>query len=135
MVVATIVVPGMFVLCANLLWNVSFGFLSVAGYPLGFLSVAVGWAVGYPMAFAVLAYLVVKAIDLPIGAYLRASWGIVGSCLAGFVVGVVVKLLLSDASDQVRLILVAGASMGTILLLLAFWQKITPRSIARSLKG
>jgi O-antigen/teichoic acid export membrane protein len=126
MVVASFVVPGMFVLCANL-----FG----GDYYFNFRSVAVGWAVGYPMAFGVLAYLVAKAIDLPVGAYLRASWGIVGCCLAGFVVGLVVKVVLAGSSDKVRLLLVGAASMTTILVLLAYWQKITPRSISRTLKG
>lgn len=125
MVVASIVVPGMFVVCANLFGTYNFNFMSVA----------VGWAIGYPLAFLVLAYLVVKAIDLPIGPYLRAAWGIIGCCLAGFVVGGVVKLGLADASDKLRMVAVTVVSMGTILMLLAYWQKITPRSISRSLKG
>src|SRR5690606_14960025 len=54
MVIAAITVPGMFVLSANVL-----------GDHVGFLSVAIGWAVGYPIAFAALGYLVVKGVSLP----------------------------------------------------------------------
>lgn len=123
MVVAAIIVPGMFVLSANVL-----------GDRINFLSVAVGWAVGYPLAFLVLGYLVVKAIDLPLGAYFRASWGIVGCCLAGFVAGLATKLAMSGASDKARLGVVSAVTFAVILLLLAFWQKITPRSISASMK-
>src|SRR5262249_8570255 len=55
MVSATVAVPAMFVIGALAL-----------GHRLGFLSVAVAWAAGYPLAFAVLAYLVVRSIELPL---------------------------------------------------------------------
>ncbi len=126
MVVASIVVPGMFVLSANLLGDY---------YSINFLSVAIGWAIGYPIAFLALSYLVVKAIDLPLGPYLRGAMGIVGCCLAGLVAGIVVKYLLASESDVVRMVLVAAASLIVTGLFLAYWQKITPRSIGRALKG
>jgi O-antigen/teichoic acid export membrane protein len=123
MVVAAIVVPGMFVLSANVL-----------GDHLNFLSVAVGWAVGYPLAFAVLSYLVIKAIDLPLIDYWKAAWGIIGCCLGGFIAGLATKLAMSGASDKLRLVVVSAVTFSVILLLLAFWQKITPRSISASMK-
>jgi O-antigen/teichoic acid export membrane protein len=123
MIVATFLVPGTFLVSANVL-----------GDSLGLLSVAVGWAVGYPLAFAVLSYLVIKAIALPLRAYLHAAWGIVGCCVAGFAVGLGTKLLLEDASDRARLVIVSLATVGTVMILLAAWQKITPRSIARTMK-
>jgi O-antigen/teichoic acid export membrane protein len=123
MVVAAFVVPGMFLISANVL-----------GDHINFLSVAVGWAVGYPLAFLVLSYLVVKAIDLPLGAYARAAWGIVGCCLGGFIAGFATKLALAGATDKLRLGVVSAVTFGVILLLLAYWQKITPRSIAASMK-
>jgi O-antigen/teichoic acid export membrane protein len=124
MVIAAIVVPGMFLVAANVL-----------GDHIGFLSVAVGWAVGYPIAFAALSYLVIKAIQLPLYDYLRAAWGIVGCCTAGFVAALVLKLFLDDVSDGVRMILVAGTSLVVTGLFLVYWQNITPRSIGRALKG
>jgi O-antigen/teichoic acid export membrane protein len=123
MVVAAIIVPGTFILSVNLL-----------GDHINFLSVAVGWAVGYPLAFTVLGFLVVKAIDLPLRVYWRASWGIIGCCLGGFIAGLAAKLALSGASDKVRLGVVSLVTFAVILALLAFWQKITPRSISATLK-
>jgi O-antigen/teichoic acid export membrane protein len=64
MVIASICVPAMYILGANVL-----------GGHIGFFSVAVAWAVGYPLAFAVLCYLVVRAVDLPLGEYARAARG------------------------------------------------------------
>ena len=62
MVSATLVVPAMFVAGALVL-----------GDRLGFLSVAVAWAIGYPIAFAVLMYTIITTIELPVAAYARAA--------------------------------------------------------------
>jgi len=123
MVIAAIVVPGMFVVSANVL-----------GDRIGFLSVAIGWAVGYPIAFGALSYLVIKAICLPMREYLHAAWGIVGCCLGGFLAGLVLKQFLGGVSDSARMIMVAGTALFVTATLLATWQKITPRSISRTLK-
>jgi O-antigen/teichoic acid export membrane protein len=124
MLFAALVVPGMFVLGAMLL-----------GDDLGLMSVAVAWAVGYPIAFLVLAYLVVRTIDLPLGPYFRSAWGSVGCCLAGGVAGLGVSLLLDDAGDVVRMLAIGGTSIVVMLGMLAYWQKITPRSIAAAIRG
>jgi O-antigen/teichoic acid export membrane protein len=124
MVVAAIAVPGMFLLSANVL-----------GDSLGFMSVAVGWSIGYPLAFIALAFLVVKGIQLPVGTYLRGAWGIIGCCLAGTIVGLGVSVALADAGPAVRMVAVGGSALAVIGLLLAYWQDITPKSITKSLKG
>jgi PST family polysaccharide transporter len=124
MAVAAIAVPGSFVLGAHLL-----------GDGLGLLSVAVAWAVGYPVAFAALSYLVTRSIDLPLGAYLRGSWGIIGCCLAGLLAGLAVSAALSTAGDAVRLVAVSGAALVVTFALVATWQRITPRSIAAAIRG
>jgi len=66
MTIAAIVVPAAFVLGAVVL-----------GDRLGLLSVAVAWAVGYPLAFAMLIYLVAHMTQLSILDYLRSGAGIV----------------------------------------------------------
>ncbi|HEY5923618.1 MAG TPA: oligosaccharide flippase family protein [Kofleriaceae bacterium] len=124
MIVATLAVPGSFLLGSWLL-----------GDELGVVSLAVSWAAGYPLAFAALAYLVVRTIDLPLRPYLRATWGIIACCAAGFVAGYGVSLLLRDDSDLVRMLLIGATSLLVTFLLVGFWQKITPRSVLRSLKG
>src|SRR4051794_37078897 len=124
MVVASIVVPGAFVLGAQLL-----------GARLGLLSVAVAWAVGYPIAFAALAYLVARSIDLPLASYARGAWGIVGCCVAGLAAGAVVAWILPPASDVLRMIAIGGAALVVTFALVATWQRITPRTLAASLRG
>lgn len=124
MIVATFAVPGSFLLGAWLL-----------GDELGLLSVAIAWAVGYPIAFAVLQYLVARSIDLPFGLYVRSSWGIIGCCLAGFVVGLGVSLAMPNASDAVRLVAVGGSALAVTIAVVGTWQKITPRSIVAAIKG
>jgi O-antigen/teichoic acid export membrane protein len=122
MVFATIAVPGMILLGAIFL-----------GGELGMLSAAVAWAVGYPLAFGVLAFLVVKSIDLPVGRYLRESWGMIGCSLAGGVAGLALSFALAGSSDVVRMLAIGLTSLGVMLALVVTWQKITPRSIKASL--
>jgi O-antigen/teichoic acid export membrane protein len=124
MVVATIAVPGSFLAGAHLL-----------GDRFGLLSVAFAWAVGYPVAFVALSYLVARSIDLPLGPYLRGSWGIIGCCLAGLAAGRVVSAGLAEASDVVRLLAIGGVALAVTLTLVATWQKITPRSVIAAIRG
>lgn len=124
MAVAAIAVPGSFLLGAHLL-----------GDRFGLLSVAIAWAVGYPIAFAALSFLVVRAIDLPLRLYLQSSWGIVGCCLAGLVAGLAVSGALRHAGDAARLGAAGGTALAVIVTLLVVWQRITPRSIAAAIKG
>ena len=124
MIVASIVVPASYVVGAELL-----------GDRLGLLSVAVAWAIGYPIAFAALSYLVARSIDLPIGDYARGSWGIIGCCLAGLAAGLGVSQLMPGAASAVRMVAIGGASLVVTVALLAAWQKITPRSIAAAVRG
>jgi O-antigen/teichoic acid export membrane protein len=127
MTIATFAVPGSFVLAAATLAS---HFASDAG----FLSVALAWAFGYPLAFAALALLVVKTIDLPVGRYVRSSIPIMACAAAGIAVGLGIDLALPHANDIIRLAAIGGSALATIAILLATWQGITPRSIAASLK-
>lgn len=124
MIVATIAVPLSFVVGGWLL-----------GDRVGVLSVAIAWAVGYPLAFAVLQYLVARSIDLPFARYARSSWGIVSCCLVGFAVGYAVSYALPGASDLVRLLAIGGSSLGVTFVLVGYWQGITPRSVIAAIKG
>ncbi len=124
MVVATFAVPGAFLLGAVVL-----------GDSLGFRSVAVAWGIGYPIAFAALAYLVVRTIDLPVRKYLAGCWGVLVSCGLGVAAGFAARYELADAGAKARMLGSAGAMLAVTLALLAFCQKITPRAISTSLKS
>ena len=124
MTAASIAVPLTFVLFANLL-----------GDRLGLRAVAVAWAVGYPLAFAVLSYLVVQSIRLPVRDYLRAIWTVAVCAGVGFALGLGVSLVTRGLGDGVRFAAMTVASLGGMFGLLAVWQGVTPRSIAAAIKG
>jgi O-antigen/teichoic acid export membrane protein len=123
MVIATFAVPGSFLLGTWLL-----------GDQLGVVSLAVAWAIGYPLAFAVLGYLVVRTIELRVRDYLRGIWGILACCAAGFVAGFALSHAMEGADPVARIVAIGGTSLAVTFGLVAYWQKITPRSIARALK-
>ena len=95
---------------------------------------ALAWALGYPIAFAILVYLIKVSVGLPLRAYVRGAWGIVGCCGAGLGAGFAVSAALAATADVPRMIAVSATSLGVTLALLVTWQKITPRSIAASLR-
>jgi O-antigen/teichoic acid export membrane protein len=128
MVIATIFVPTSFVL----------GAVFLAGQfapPAAFLSVAVAWAIGYPVAFAALSYLVVRTIRLPVRDYLVATGGVIASCGLGIAAGFGVSALLPDLRHVPHMILTGGTSLVVTALFLVYWQNLTPRAVARSLRG
>ena len=119
MVVAVIAVPASFWLSAVVL-----------GDRLWFLSVAVAWAIGYPIAFAALGFLVVRTVHLDLRAYLRGTWGVVACCALGCGAGFATSAWLAHASDAIRLPAIAFAALAVIAGSLALWQGVTPRAIA-----
>jgi O-antigen/teichoic acid export membrane protein len=123
MVVAAVLVPASYLLCAVML-----------GDSLGLLSVAVAWTVAYPVAFLVLLYLVRETVGLRLGPLLRATSGIVVSVGVGFAAGLVARLLLDDAAVGVRLAAVVAATLGTTALLLVRWQGLRPSAIRASMR-
>lgn len=124
MIVATIAVPASFVASANVL-----------GSSISVVSIAVAWAIGYPIAFAALGYLVVRTIDMPLREYFQGTWGVIACCLAGFAAGLAASYAMTGAPPVARLIGISSTALAVTFLLVGYWQKITPRSVARALKG
>lgn len=123
-VVAAIVLPASFVASA-----VTFG------QEHGALSVAMAWAVGYPIAFAVLAMLAMRQIHLSAADYLKRIIGIPLCAAAAIAVGGMVRWLAADMPPPVSLILTGATIVASFLLLLAYTQGISPRSVALAIKG
>lgn len=123
-VVAAVVLTGCFVLFAHFL-----------GDELGFMAVAVAWAVGYPLAFAVLSMLVFSMIRLAPRSYLRRIIGIPLCVLIACLFGLAIRWFLPEwLSPGWRLLLMLGPTFLMIAFLLAIFQNIHPRSILRSLR-
>ncbi|MCC6997087.1 MAG: oligosaccharide flippase family protein [Deltaproteobacteria bacterium] len=122
--VASVVLPAAYV-----------GFAWVLGDRFGFLSVAMAWAVGYPIAFGVLVWLAMRRIGLHGIEYLRRVIGIPLCAFAALAVGAGVRWLVPFASvgHAGRLAIVGAATLGVLGVLLAYFQGISPRSIRRSM--
>jgi O-antigen/teichoic acid export membrane protein len=121
MVAATLTLPTLYVVCAVVL------------KPLGFLSVAVAWAVGYPIAFAVLAYLAVRELELPFRTIARRIAGVAACTPLAAAPALLVLLLSASASHGLRLAATAGTFLVLFVILVGRWQGMSPRAIARSL--
>jgi polysaccharide transporter, PST family len=123
MVATAIVMPLAYVLSAWLLGD------------LGPVAVAIGWSVGYPIAFAWLGYLVFRSIRLPLGRYARAAWGIVACAAGAWVVGWALGWAVPETLPALRAVSIGGAAVVVLAFLLGVWQGITPRSIRAAMKG
>ncbi len=124
MIVAATVVPAMFIGCAWLL-----------GPRLDYLSVAIAWAIGYPIAFAVLAFLALHTIEYSGLSYLKRTMGIPLCAALAIIPGAGARWLVAPLEPWARLLLVAAVTMGALGVLLAYLQGISPRTIRAAMKG
>lgn len=122
--VASVLLPSFYLLFAWLL-----------GPRFGYVSVAIAWAVGYPCAFALLAWLALSALELPVRAYLGRIVGIPACVAFGAAAAVLARIALDGQGPGVRLGAAAVALCGTTGVLLARFQGISPRTIVRALRG
>ena len=123
-VVAAVAMPVAYIASANLL-----------GDHLGFLSVAIGWAVGYPIAFAVLIFMALHTLGWSPISYLRAVAG-VASCMVGAgIVGFGVHVVLDGQPPWLRLSLTTVAIVAVTAMLLAYTQGLSLRTARRALRG
>jgi len=107
----------------------------VLGPSLGWQSVAVGWAVGYPIAFAVLVYLAIHTLRWSTIAYLRSIAGVAMCMLLAGVVAWGVHYALGAVPGGVRLAVTAIVVVLVAGLLLAYTQGLSLRTATRALKG
>jgi O-antigen/teichoic acid export membrane protein len=105
------------------------------GDELGFVSVAVSWAVGYPIAFGVLMWLVTHTLAWSIGGYLRSVVGVIACMAAALLAALGVHYVLGAQPALLRFL----ATVATVVLVsglsLAYTQGISIRSVRRSMGG
>jgi O-antigen/teichoic acid export membrane protein len=122
MSVAAVAMPLMFILGAVVL-----------GDRLGFESVAIAWVIGYPIAFTILMYMVIKTLGWSAIAYTRAFGGVALCMLAaGIVAGLVHSVL--DVSAAVRFVITLVVVVLVSGLLLAYTQGLTLRTAIASMR-
>jgi O-antigen/teichoic acid export membrane protein len=105
------------------------------GARLDYLSVAVAWAVCYPIAFAVLVWMALDFLDLPLRTYLRAVGGIAACIVVGGLVGYGVHWLARDLHVAIRMTACAVAVIGTTAVLLARTQGLSVATARKAMKG
>lgn len=120
---AAITLPIMYVL----------GALALGG-SLGFESVAVSWAVGYPVAFGVLIYMATHTIGWSALKYMRAVGGVVGCLFAAGALAAATRYAITVVSPAVELGIVSAVAVLSAGLLLAYTQGLSLRTALRSLR-
>jgi O-antigen/teichoic acid export membrane protein len=123
-VIAAVAMPIAFIASANLL-----------GDRFGFLSVAIGWAIGYPIAFAVLIFLAVHTLGWSLPAYLRAVSGVAGCMVGAGIIGFVIHYVPDGLEPWIRLSITTAVILSITGLLLAYTQGLSLRSARRALRG
>ncbi len=106
----------------------------VLGGPLGYESVAVAWAVGYPIAFGVLAYLATHTIGWSALKYLRAVGGVAACLFAAGVLAAATRFAVDGIAPAIELGIVAVVAVVSAGLLLAYTQGLSLRTAVRSLR-
>jgi O-antigen/teichoic acid export membrane protein len=104
------------------------------GDAFGFQSVAIAWAVGYPIAFGVLVYMATQTLGWSVAKYLRAVIGVAACLVAAGGVAAAVRYALHDQPPGIRLLGTAGTVVFASGLLLAYTQGISLRSAMRSMR-
>ncbi len=112
----------------------STGFVIAAQVGTSFTAIAVAWAIGYPLAFAVLWATVLGQIGVGLVEYLRKVRRIPALIAIAAALAACVHGLLDGAGAGVRLAVTAGIVLTVGLGLLAWLEGITPKAIVRSLR-
>jgi len=97
-------------------------------------AIAVAWALGYPIAFAALAYMVLARLELPATEYLRRLAPVAGAIAVAVVCGFAARIAGSSLAPLPRLLVSTSVLIGTGLALLARYAGFSPRAIVHSLR-
>ncbi len=109
--------------------------IAAATWPeLGYVAVAWAWAAVYPIVFTVLLGRSLSRAQIAVGAYLRSLAGVV-ACGGAAAVGAFVVHAVVPAHPLVRLLAVAVTIVVLYGLSLARVERITPRSVLRTLRA
>lgn len=111
------------------------GFAHVLGDRLGIVSVALAWLVGYPVAFFVLVTMAFAILEMPAYKFYQRLSGIMASGLVASVLAGGAKWATLELPTVLRFIITATVMMGSFGILLARFQGISVRTVARSLKS
>jgi O-antigen/teichoic acid export membrane protein len=106
----------------------------VLGPSLGFESVAIAWAIGYPVAFVVLVYMATQTLGWSALDYAKRVGGVVLCLFAAGALAAAGRYALGSAAPAVRLLVTVAIVVVTSGLLLAYTQNMTLRGAMRSMR-
>jgi O-antigen/teichoic acid export membrane protein len=101
----------------------------VLGPSVGMLAVPIAWAVGYPLAFAVLLYFALRTLNIGALALLRQVGGVIACLFGAAVAALAIYLALAATLEAVRLVATIAVYLVAMGLLLAYTQGISIRTI------
>jgi O-antigen/teichoic acid export membrane protein len=123
-VTAAVTLTGLFLLSGVLL-----------GPTLGYSSVALAWAVGYPLAFAVLVWIALHRLELRARDYLRRPARVVACVLAAMPPGFLVEYATRGLPATPQLAIIGVVMVVTMGLLLDRFTGINLRNMIAALRG
>jgi O-antigen/teichoic acid export membrane protein len=118
---AALVLSGAFVIAANL--------------GSSFDAVAIAWAVGYPLAFIVLARLVLDQLGIGAWAFVRPFGRLALIPVVAAACGLGARLVLGDTTSLVRLGVVTAVILVVAAIGLAVFEDYSPRAIIKRLRA
>jgi O-antigen/teichoic acid export membrane protein len=107
----------------------------VLGDHVGYLSVPIAWAVGYPIAFMILIWLAVYTLQWTLFAYLRTVAGVMACSIGAGLAGLAAHVALGGQLSGSRLLVTTVVILLVNALLLAYTQGLSLRTASRALKG
>jgi teichuronic acid exporter len=111
----------------------AFAFAAIIAPDRGFVVVAWAWAAAYPLVFAILLGRSLARCHLQLASYLRGLGGVLACGAASAAAAIAVHAL--PLRPLARLLVVALAVLVVYLAMLARFERITPRSILRAIRG
>jgi polysaccharide transporter, PST family len=124
-----------YTLTASITLPIAFVIGAIVLKDLDYLSVAVAWGVGYPIAFAVLIVLAMYSLEWKTWAYFRSVAGVAGCMLGAGVVAYIAYLPLGSVAPWLRLVLISVVVVVSCGALLAYTQGMSIRTAMRAMKG
>jgi O-antigen/teichoic acid export membrane protein len=121
---ATVLMPVAYISGAGLL-----------GPRFGTVSVAIAWVVAYPLEFALLVRFGLSVAQLSLIRYLATLVGIAACAPPAVLAGLGVRQLTSALPATFRLLMESATVLLVIGLLLASWQKLSPRTAWQALRS
>jgi O-antigen/teichoic acid export membrane protein len=109
------------------------GAVTLGGW-LGFESVAVSWAVGYPIAFTVLVYMATHTLGWSAWRYLRAVAGVAACLFGAGSIAAATRYAFGDVAPGIKLLATSGVVVIASGVLLAYTQGLSLRSALRSMR-